>query len=421
MFYGPLVHQFGLDTVYTKMRLRDLALRTGGEPSQLTRRHKQVLKKVHGGNGSAPFRTLEEEIAIINDLIQRSFKGGKRTNVARIGDPDIGYIGRVKKNPDLAAFFPAFTVVHPEPAFKHTLMIPVYGEQKMDVGLVALHLYGPMSLLDGQTRLQGAFHYASATGSEWILEEEVAVCVIPGIPIEKAKQIFVTVNSTPVPVSFDDLVEKDAINRAFTLTRYVIQECNLTRNGRSIVRGKLASEVASEEHGQPENADEDKHGKIRQKAVYQFIMQALLGSQGEAKNADYLLEKDNIDHQKEILATILDRAEKALGPDRWGDTSQLLIGGYGLATIGRVYHDTEQKLQPISPSEAFSRIGQMSWGVNDERWLAIGVTAASLDRKTNKRVIRNKLTSFDMIRRVVEIICSDQWQHYKKPVRSVKV
>jgi hypothetical protein len=392
IYYGVLVRQFGLETVRTKMRLRDLALRTGGEPALLAKRHKELIKQ----DGEKRFRTLEDQTAELNDLLQRSFTGGKKSNVAKIGDPEVGYLARVEKDPDLAAFFPEFAVVHPDPAYLQPIPVDLFGKQ-VEVGLVAIHLYGPMTILDGQTRLQGAIHYAKATGSDWILDEEVSVCVIPGIPAEKAKQVFVTVNSTPIPVSFEDLIDKDEFTRAYKLTKYLIEQGNLKRDGESIVGGG--------------------RGSIRRKAVYQFVMQTLLGSQGEAKNADYLLEKYDLAEQKETLSQVLSALQEALG-GRWADTNQLLVGGYGLAAAGRVYYETMQRKDGTQPSisfaEAMERIKGMEWHVNDERWLETGVTATS---RRDPAMHVSKLTSFDMIRRIVDIITRPDWEKYKRLTR----
>lgn len=393
-YYGTNVDQFGLNTIRTKMRLRELALRTGGEPATLTRRHKEILKREER-DGDGVFRTLEDQTALINELIQRSFRGGKKANVTRIGDSKIGYFARIEKESDLPGFFPEFIVVHPDPAYRQPIPVDLYGKQ-VDVGLVAVHLYGPMTILDGQTRLQGAIHYARETGSDWILNEEVSVCVIPGVPIDKARQIFVTVNSTPIPVSFDELIDKDEFSRGYKLTRFIVRSGNLTRDGESIVGGG--------------------RGKVRRKAVYQFVMQTLLGGRGESKNADYLLEEQDLDQQKETLSNVLTKVQEALGSERWANTNQMLVGGYGLAAVGRVFYETtrprkEGEEPTISFQEALNRVKVMEWNVNDDRWLAEGLTAPSR-KDPNTRV--SKLTSFDMIRRAVDIILGPDWKKFAR-------
>jgi hypothetical protein len=390
--FGTRVEQFGLMTVRTKMRFRELAWRTGGEPEKLSQRRREVVKQRRNGQGSG-FRSLEDQAAELNELVQRSFHGGKRANVTRIGDPNTGYLAKVEKNPDFPGFFPEFAVIHPDPAYLQEIPVELLG-RKVDVGLVAIHLYGPMTILDGQTRLQGALRYAQATGSEWVLDQEVAICIVSGIPVEKAQQIFVTVNATPVPVGFDQLIDKDRMIRAYELTRYVIQNGNLRRDGQSIVGSG--------------------RGRVRKKAVYQFVTQALLGGRGETKNADYLLEGGDVGTQKEMLLEVLGKAELALGPDRWADTHQLLVGGYGLAVIGRIYHETtlgEADKPPISFQQALDRIRAIDWNVDNPTWLDTGLTAVSRSNP-NRRV--SKLTSFDMIRRAVDIILGPEWERHRR-------
>lgn len=390
VLFGTRVEQFGLVTVRTKMRLRDLAWKTGGEPEKLSRRRKEELKREREGQVTA-FRSLEDQAAELNELVQRSFRGGKRANVVRIGDPNSGYLAKVERNPSYPGFFPEFLVVHPDAAYLQEIPVELLA-RKVDVGLVAIHLYGPMAILDGQTRLQGVIRFAQQTGSDWALDQEAAVCIIPGVPIEKAQQIFVTVNATPVPVSFDQLIDRDQMTRAYELTRYAIENGNLRRNGESIVGGG--------------------RGRIRKRAVYQFVTQTLLGGRGEAKNADYLLESGETHTQKETLLEVLGKAEQALGQDRWGDTDQLLVGGYGLAVMGRVYYETtlkEGERSPVSFREALDRIEAIDWSVNNPTWLDTGLTAVSRSNP-NKRV--SKLTSFDMIRRAVDIILDPDWEKY---------
>ncbi len=394
--FGTKVEQFGLVTVRTKMRLRELAWKTGGEPEKLSRHWKEELKRHQDGQASA-FRSLEDQAAELNELVQRSFRGGKRANVLRIGDPNSGYLAKVEKSSSYPGFFPEFLVVHPDPAYLQEIPVELLGK-KVDVGLVAIHLHGPMAILDGQTRLQGVIRFARETGSDWALDQEAAVCMIPGIPIDKAQQIFVTVNATPVPVSFDHLIDRDQMTRAYELTRYVIENGNLRRNGESIVGGG--------------------RGRIRKRAVYQFVMQTLLGGRGEAKNADYLLESGDAHTQKETLLEVLGKAEQALGSDRWGDTDQLLVGGYGLAAVGRVYYETtlrENERSPVPFREALDRIRAIDWRVSNAIWLDTGLTAVS---RANPKNQVSKLTSFDMIRRAVDIIIGQSWEKYSLPTHA---
>lgn len=391
--YGNVVRQFGLTTFRTKLRVRDVLMRTGGEPAKLARRLKELRKREKRDGKS--FHTLEEQIAELNELVQRSFKGGKGQNVRRIADADAGYIAKLERSPNLPGHFPEVTLVHPEPAYLSHLPVEIHGE-KQDVGVGVLYINGPMTILDGQTRQQGFLEYALATGKEWVLDEEVAVCVIPGVPVEVARQVFVTMNSTPVPVGFDDLIERDAMTRAYSVTKHAIERLNASVNGAGeqlVRRGR---------------------GGIRKKAVYQFVMQTLLGGAGEAKGAEYRLETDDIDKQTETLDEVIEKAKRALGK-RWGNANQLLVGGYGLATIGRLYYETEvaNSKKPLKFSEVLDRIAAMSWDVNDERWNKTGVTAVTVSKKDGTTKLVSKLTSYDMIRRVVDIVTSSEWEKYK--------
>lgn len=389
-YYGNIVKQFGLTTFRTKLRVRDILMQTGGEPAKLSRRFKD-LRKRESRDGQR-LRTTEEQIAELNDLVQRSFKGGKAKNVDRIANVGGGYIAKVERDRNLPGHFPEVTVVHPSPAYISPIPIDIHGE-KRNVGLGVLFADGPMTILDGQTRQQGLLEYAISSGKEWVLDEEVAVCIIPGVPIEIARQIFVTMNSTPVPVGFDDLIDRDIMTRSYLLTKHAIEHLNASVDG-------------SEPLVRPGR------GGVRKKAVYQFVMQTLLGGAGEAKGADYRLETEDIDEHKEILDDVIDKAKRALG-ERWGDTSQILVGGYGLATIGRLYHGTEMaEDRGINFNQVCKRISEMSWDVSDNRWTRIGVTAQTISKDGTPRLV-SKLTSFDMIRRVVDIVTGDDWENYR--------
>lgn len=391
IYFGSRIDQFGLVSVRTKMRLREVVWRTGGEPEKLTRRLKERDSDSLGRKGLR-FHSIDDQSAELNELVQRSFRGGKHANVARIGDPNTGYLAKVERNPEVPGFFPELLIVHPEAAYVQEIPVSLFSTE-VEVGLVAIHLSGPMAILDGQTRLQGAIRHARATGSDWALDQEAAVCIIPGIPIEKAQQIFVTVNATPVPVGFDHLVDRDRITRAYELTRYVIERGNLRRGGQSIVGSG--------------------RGRIRKKAVYQFVMQTLLGGRGEARSANYLLEDAGVDLQKETLLEVLGKAEQAIGSERWGDTDQLLIGGYGLAAMGRLYYETtlRESEKSLSFGQGLRRVAEMDWHVSNPKWLDTGLTAVSRT-EANKRV--SKLTSFDMIRRAVDIILGPEWGTYRR-------
>jgi hypothetical protein len=391
-----------LTTLSSKVMLRDLLSMTGGEPERFQKRRRELLKQENG----QIFHTKDDIAALIQALIQRAMQGGKRDNMKGIADTEVGYFARFQHNPSMTAFFPGVVVVHPDPVFVQSLPISLFGGAPTDVGLAVMVCGGAFHLLDGETREQAAALYARAANEPWILDQELPMTVLPGITVAQAAQIFVTVNGKGVPVSFDDMLLKDTESRGYALTRFVIPL--LKRDGASFVRSKLAKD---DDDATPMD------GKIRQRAVLQFVTVTLLGAAGERKQAEYLLERGDETDQQATLRKVIGLAQEALGPERWGRTSELLIGGYGLATIGRIYHlctdRTGGHVPPIDVDKAFQRIKAMSWDVSDDRWLTEGITAVSKDRKTGQEVRRNKLTSFDNIHRVVEIVTSDRWAEFK--------
>jgi hypothetical protein len=397
-YVGNYATQFGIKYLTTTSSWRNLMRSTGGEPAKLGRRLKDVIKRKNLGGPYIP--TPEDEIAELNGMIQRSFKGGKQQNVKRIADPEAGYIARVLRDPNLPGFFPGVTVFHPDPAYLKPIPIAPFGGDPEDIGIGVLWCPGAQHLGDGQTREQAVVEYSFMTGADWILDEEISVAILPGIDVDRAKQLFVDFNSTPVPVGFDELVWKDQANQAFVLTREVIGS------------GLLPTPTIKDENGKVQPV------KIRSRTVFQFVMQTLLGGYGERKGEVYRLYKEDahgtFEDQKRTLLSVLQKAKATLGA-RWSEPNLLTVG-YGLAALGRVYYNTTHDTPPVPFDEALRRVSKMSWDISDRRWRELGVTAMKRvkrgDPQPNQPEYVSKLSSFDAIHRVVDVITGPQWKDY---------
>ena len=219
-------------------------------------------------------------------------------------------------------------------------------------------------VIDGMTRGTG-LRRLMATMKQ-IGDEEVVLRIIPGLSRTAARQIFADLNTTPVPVPFADVVQRDARRPAF----------------------RIALEIA----GRVPNT--------KPKQAYMFVQQALLGPKGESAKEEPAVE-DEPETQRRLIR-VVDILRNAMGK-RWEDEQQVLMSGYGLAAIGRLYFDCgadEATFQRFM----YDRVARMSWDRNDARVQATGF--AGVGQKKAKTLI----TSYPAIRKFSELVRSDGWK-----------
>lgn len=295
-----------------------------------------------------------QAVQILLKLLQRGWNKGRKDNVDKI--VEYGRRGMASDKSWDVVYIPEITVYAPN---------PVHFEPYQDGGRIG-RLTGDLLnvVIDGMTRgtgLRRLMHMDKKVG-----DEEVVVRFIPGIERVAARQIFADLNTTPVPVPFADVVQRDARRPAF----------------------RIALEVAS------------RVPAVKPKQAYMFVQQALLGPKGEsAKEEPAIKDEQETLHR---LLRVVDLFEKAMG-DRWGDETQVLMSGYGLAAIGRLYFDCE-KDEATFQGFMYDRVARMSWDRNDTRVQSAGFAAVG------QRKAKTLITSYPTIRKFSELVRSERWR-----------
>jgi hypothetical protein len=296
---------------------------------------------------------LADAVPILLALLQRGWNKGRKDNVARI--EEYGRRGLDSAEPCDIVHLPEFTV------YSHG---PVHFEPSAldkNIGRVTGDLLNV--LVDGLTR---------GTGLKKLLrsvqgacgDEDLVLRIVPGIPLHAAKQIFVDMNTTAIPVPFADVVEKDARRPAF----------------------RLATNIASMIPG------------IKPRQAYMFVQQALMGPAGETANAEPVI--DDYEGKLRELTSVVKAFECAMGPARWGNEQHVLSAGYGLAAVGRLYFDGATAFERTMSE----RVARMSWDRDDARVQKAGFA------EPGKTKTKTKLTSYPVIRKFSEFVRGASWR-----------
>lgn len=292
---------------------------------------------------------LAEAVPLLLALLQRGWNKPRKENVEKI--EQYARQGISSNAPFDIVHFPEFTVYSPSPVyFEPRGEGSRFGRLTGDL----LHI-----LIDGLTRGTGLKRLRKECG-----DEEIVIRILPGLPLVAAKQIFVDMNTTAVPVPFADIVEKDARRPAY----------------------RLAMEVAKLVPG------------IKARQAYMFVQQALLGPAGEAAGAEPPIKAENYEERRALLVHIVDVFKTAMGA-QWGSEASVLASGYGLGAVGRLYFDDPSNFEIMMTT----RVAKMNWDRDSPAVQELGFAEKGIAKT------KTKLTSYPMIRKFSQLVRGADW------------